>query len=210
MITRSGKLVPYIPPPPKGDSPTKKRPLQPEGTQVNITVSATGKGTHTRWVRPSQPRHSTPVPGGSKTSDPFVTPPVWIPTEPPQPERIPRTKNTGGSPLQKRDRVGQPGIFNLAKTKALIEMESEDSERDVFSAVGAHQRLQQTLAQALAANHNTRRGPVKSRVGATGTLIIHDGDDCLASPFHSQPDPPLFQQLGPNGTYLVDSDMNEE
>ncbi|KAJ2912975.1 hypothetical protein MD484_g7435, partial [Candolleomyces efflorescens] len=210
MITRSGKLVPYIPPPPKVDSPTKKRPLQPEGTQVNITVSATGKGTHTRWVRPSQPRHSTPVPGSSRTNDPFVTPPVWVPTEPPQQERVPRPRIIGGSPLQKRDRVGQPGIFNLAKTKALIEIESEASEDSISPTVGAHQRLQQTLAQALAANRTKQHGPAKTRVGATGTLIIDGEDDCLASPFHSQPNPPPFQQLGPNGTYLVGSNMDEE
>ena len=112
--------------------------------------------------------------------------------------------------MQKRERVGQPGIFNLAKTKALIEIESEGSEDGVSPTVGAHQRLQQTLAQALAANRTKRHGPAKTRVGATGTLIIDGEDDCLASPFHSQPNPPPFQQLGPNGTYLVGSNMDEE
>ncbi|TFK22165.1 hypothetical protein FA15DRAFT_688476 [Coprinopsis marcescibilis] len=185
MITRSGKRVQYNPLLSK-KSPTKKKPLGPESTIENIQASATGKGTHTRWVRPDVPE-VTIVPRRPFDMR-FVTPEPTIPTEVPPPPRRPRHTR---SPLQKQERIGFPGIFNLAKPKLNIFVE-DPVEEDVLTRPGPS-RQERLARTTLKLGPRVQGQPL---VGPTGTLLVDDrGGPILASPFHSPVTPPHVYAL---------------
>jgi len=78
-----------------------------ENTVVEITPSATGLGTHIRWMRPPQrPNEMPEILSSDLTLDPrFVTPAPEIPT-------LSRTPPK----LSRQHRTGNPGIFNIGTT----------------------------------------------------------------------------------------------
>ncbi|TEB33542.1 hypothetical protein FA13DRAFT_160172 [Coprinellus micaceus] len=118
MKTRSGKvLLPVAPPRPQSRAQAQPQPLraQPTLSQLEVTPSATGQGTHTRWVRGDSsspgaspasdnvasneissapvtttatgqvPAMSTPGQPTSFDLSAYITPEPWVPTSPPRP-----------------------------------------------------------------------------------------------------------------------------
>ncbi|TEB31818.1 hypothetical protein FA13DRAFT_1732115 [Coprinellus micaceus] len=203
MQTRSGKEVRYV-------DQRRKRPLQAEGTRVEIRTSATGEGTHTRWIRPPQPqplRQETTMPSPSlneQSSQAFITPSPHIPTEPPR-----------GSPLQKQQRIGNPGIFNLGEDGGRVLLESQPSS----DAQGLDQIAYTARQHALAAKRDQGGRRPRPLVGPTGTFIMprvepeEPPKQPAVPPPAPTPHPPnrnspapsehLSQPLGPNGTHLI-------
>ncbi|KAF8157052.1 hypothetical protein B0H34DRAFT_484210 [Crassisporium funariophilum] len=81
-----------------------------EGTVIEITPSATGQGTHIRWLRQSEHNDTPEVLCEDLNVDPrFVTP-------------SPVSKPLGGSPppLQRQPRISNPGIYNAAKAVYIV------------------------------------------------------------------------------------------
>ncbi|KAJ3511526.1 hypothetical protein NMY22_g15621 [Coprinellus aureogranulatus] len=159
MRTRSGKVL------------ANSRSLQAQSTLTEVTVSLTGQGTHTRWIRPPEARQeqaftsppvstartggrlnifglpmSTPnMPDRDVDLSIYITPDPWKPTSPPRPSpldrRVTKARNNDGSP-ELTPTVGSLG--NLA-----------------------HERLQQSLARNGAKGDKPRGRPL---VGPTGTF----------------------------------------
>ncbi|KAF8799752.1 hypothetical protein BYT27DRAFT_7245970 [Phlegmacium glaucopus] len=100
------------------------KPLVREETIIEITTSATGLGTHIRWVR--QPQHPNEIPeilSHDLTLDPrFVTPTPEIPTHLTTPPK-----------LTPRRRIGNPGIFNSGFTTR-FKLSQDEVEHIVRSA----------------------------------------------------------------------------
>ncbi|EAU81398.1 hypothetical protein CC1G_05228 [Coprinopsis cinerea okayama7 len=171
MITRSGRKVPYIPQIPKR-APAKRR-LQAEGTIEDVTVSATGKGTHTRWLRLNPetppPRRRKAVKTPAVADSRFVTPEPFIPTEVPPP---PKRQRLMASPLHRTERIGPPGIFNLARTRTPRFFEGVEGENgDVFIASSPDGHQQRRARVELGLGPRVQGQPM---VGPDGTLILDE------------------------------------
>lgn len=71
--------------------PNRGNPLTAQGTIVEVEVSATGEGTHTRWRRPADPEAQQPSegpkmhPSPRKTVQRYITPAMNHPPLPPTP-----------------------------------------------------------------------------------------------------------------------------
>lgn len=160
MHTRSGKVLAQRNPPPRRTSPSKRRPLKPECTRMDVTSSDTGEGTHIRWVRGENPQENPPpVPAtpDAQVDSRFVTPSPWIPKEPPQ-----------ITPRALRE-TNHPGLFNRSNSK--------DDEPNLFllelaSRERFYEQYKRTVESAKVGRDEKRSRPI---VGPTGTFIAGEG-----------------------------------
>ena len=142
-----------------------------------------------------------------QSSQAFITPPPHIPTEPPR-----------GSPLQKQERMGNPGIFNLWEDGGRMFLESQTSS----DAEGLDQTAYTARQHALAAQQNQGGRRPRPLVGPTGTFImprVGSPDQPVAPtpppvqrlPSHDPPAPSenVPRRLGPNGTHLIDLEESQ-
>lgn len=173
---------------------TVPKALVRETTVVEITSSATGLGTHIRWLRPPQgPNEVLEILSPNMTLDPrFVTPAP----ETPGPVRTPPK-------LGRHHRIGNPGLFNTGTT-VRFNLFRHEVEHIVESAK-VHGRDLLTeferYSQEIEGNFSDTQYDATS-IDTFGNILQHRSL-ALRSPFrgtHVERPTPL--SLGPHGTHL--------
>ncbi|EDR06628.1 uncharacterized protein LACBIDRAFT_328477 [Laccaria bicolor S238N-H82] len=199
---------------PKTSRVTRSRGLKRTTTEVEISVSATGQGTHIKWIRPTKGGASMTgvirlqdqenlVPGsatlddngsGSFVDGRFVTPPPIQQATPAAPRKV----------VQRQDRIGNPGIMGIPAMNFVIDV-PEDAGRNQIKKSVVKGYLQQQAGLK----------PWPS-FPLSNTFIMYEeqsddeendeeqGTSSLASPFSESPTSTLQRRmLSPHGTHLI-------
>lgn len=205
---------------PKTSRVTRSRGLTRSTTEVEISVSATGQGTHIKWIRPTKggapmtgvihlQDQENLVPGnatvdntgsGSFVDGRFITPPPIQQATPSAPRKV----------VQRQARIGNPGIMGIPAMNFVIDV-PEDAGRNQIKKRVVKEYLQQQAGQLPA--HPMKPSP---SFPLSNTFIMYEGqsDDeqsdeeqgtsSLASPFSESPTATQQRRmLGPHGTHLI-------
>lgn len=173
-----------------------------EATVVEITSSATGLGTHIRWLRPPQgPNEMPEILSPDMTLDPrFVTPP------PETPALMMRTPPK----LIRQRRIGNPGIFNTGTTVRFNVFRHEIEH--IIESARVHGRDLLTEFERYSQEiEGTSSDPRYNDVIPTDTFgnILEYHTPALLSPFSgTQGEGSTPLSLGPDGLPHLDTPLN--
>ena len=179
---------------------TAPKNLVRDATVVEITSSATGLGTHIRWLRPPQGPNEIPeILSPDMTLDPrFVTP---VPETPPPVRSPPK--------LSRQHRIGNPGIFHTGTTVRFNLLRHEVEH--IVESARVHGRDLMTEFEYYSKDVEGTSSDPRYDATLTDTFgnIHQHHTQVLGSPFPGtrvEASTPL--SLGPHGTHLDISSNN--